>query len=290
MILFIALWILEALGYYSLGTPKTVQHQYPFQHFDVPDWVIGLGVFHVFYLIWNLFFLIETGSFIIGGTAVSWYYKRESAYSEASARYRKKHIGSVTVGAFFLALLGLIKFIYDLVTPEQKEGEKGLLASYKKCCDCICCLCTSYLFKWFNSGAYTVTNLVGDSYCTAAGRAFTVRINNIATSSIVAIVQTIFTFLIRLGITFLTVFVIYLLIQYIPSFRDKIQDATLILVIVGLIAFTISCFFISVYSDAMDAIYTTYLLESEQHGDVTNCPKELQEFLHEAEEGNAAYK
>lgn len=191
MVLFIALWILEALGYYSLGTPKTVEHQYPFQHFDVPDWIVGVGVFHVFYLIWDLFFLIETGSFIIGGAAVSWYYKRDSPYGEASARYRKKHMGSVSLGSFFMALLGIIKFIYELVTPEQKEGETGLLASYKKCCDCICCLCTGYLFKWFNSGAFTVINLVGDSYCTAAGRAFTVRINSIATSSIVAIVQTV---------------------------------------------------------------------------------------------------
>lgn len=191
MVLFIALWILEALGYYSLGNPSTAEHQYPFQHFDVPNWILAVGVFHVFYLIWNLFFLIETGSFIIGGAAVSWYYKRDAPYGEASARYRKKHIGSVVLGAFFMALLGLIKFIYELVTPEQKEGEKGLLASYKKCCDCICCLCTSYLFKWFNNGAYSVINLKGDSYCTAAGRAFTVRINSIATSSIVAIVQTV---------------------------------------------------------------------------------------------------
>jgi hypothetical protein len=76
----------------------------------------------------------------------------------------------------------------------------------------------------------------------------------------------------------------------VPSFRETVKDATLLLVIVGLIAFTISCFFISVYSDAMDAIYTTYLLEAEEGGDVTRCPPELQEFLHEAEKGESAYK
>lgn len=93
-----------------------------------------------------------------------------------------------------------------------------------------------------------------------------------------------------MGITFLTVFVVYLIIQYVPKFRDTVQDATLILVIVGLIGFTISCFFISVYSDAMDAIYTTYLLESEEGGDINHCPAELQEFLQEAEKGESAYK
>jgi hypothetical protein len=197
MIIFIALWILEALGYYSLGTPKTGTHQYPFQHFDVPNWILAVAAFHVFYLIWTLFFLIESGSFIVGGAAVSWYYKRDNPYGESSERYRKRHIGSVTLGSFFMALLGIIKFVYELITPEQKEGETGILAKYKKVCDCICCLCTSYLFNWFNSGAFTVVHLAGDSYCTAAGHAFSLRIRNIGTSSIVSIVQVVTTSLFR---------------------------------------------------------------------------------------------
>jgi len=39
------------------------------------------------------------------------------------------------------------------------------------------------------------------------------------------------------------------------------QDSTFLLVLVGLAAFAISCFFISIYSEAMEAIYTTYLLD-----------------------------
>ena len=120
MIIFIVLWILEALGFYSLGTPTTGQHQYPFQHFSIPTWILVIGGFHVFYLIWGLFFLIETGSFIIGGAAVSWYYKQDSPYGQASERYRKKHIGSVCLGSFLMALLGILKFLYELITPEQK--------------------------------------------------------------------------------------------------------------------------------------------------------------------------
>jgi len=33
MLAFVILWILEALGYYSLGTPIHEKHQLPFQHF-----------------------------------------------------------------------------------------------------------------------------------------------------------------------------------------------------------------------------------------------------------------
>ena len=82
----------------------------------------------------------------------------------------------------------------------------------------------------------------------------------------------------------MTVFVVYLLIQYVPKYRETIQDASLILIIVGLIAFTIASFFVSVYSDAMDSIYVTFLLDN-YDGDNSNkyCPAELKEFLDEAE-------
>jgi hypothetical protein len=116
-ILFVALWILEALGFYSLGTPVHTPNQYPFQHFETGNTIIALGVVHIFYLFWGIFFLIETSSFLIIGTAASWYYKRESPYSETSERYRWKHMGSVCLGAFFKALLGFIKFMYELLTP-----------------------------------------------------------------------------------------------------------------------------------------------------------------------------
>jgi len=79
MIFFLALWILEFLGYYSLGTPSTENHQLPFARFDIPTYVYIIGGFHIFYLFWTLLFLIDTGSFIVGGAACSWYYHQGSA-------------------------------------------------------------------------------------------------------------------------------------------------------------------------------------------------------------------
>ena len=58
MILFLAVWVLEALGYYSLGTPVTAPHQYPFQHFETTWTIKALGIVHVFFLFWVMFFLV----------------------------------------------------------------------------------------------------------------------------------------------------------------------------------------------------------------------------------------
>ncbi len=152
--------------------------------------IIALIVVHIFYLFWGIFFLIETSSFLIIGTAASWYYKRESPYSETSERYRWKHMGSVAIGAFFKALIGFIKFMYEVLTPEDAKDENSWSAKFKKCCDCFCCLCLK-LFDWLNCGAYTVVNIVGDSYCDSAMLSASLRINNLASSAILLSLQTV---------------------------------------------------------------------------------------------------
>ena len=77
MVIFIILWILEALGYYSLGTPIHEKHQLPFQHFETSGGIKALGLFHVFQLLWVLLFLVATNDFIVCGAACSWYFQRE---------------------------------------------------------------------------------------------------------------------------------------------------------------------------------------------------------------------
>lgn len=130
------------------------------------------------------------------------------------------------------------------------------------------------LFDWLNCGAYAVVNITGDTYCSSALKAASLRLNNLAASAILTVLSTVFTVIVRLGITALTVLAVYLIATRVDTFKEKLDDPTLILVIVGLSAFAISCFFIAVYSDAMESIYTTYLLDAEAGGKQgSNCPK-----------------
>lgn len=63
------------------------------------------------------------------------------------------------------------------------------MSSYKKFCDCLCCLCVTYLFSCFNSGAYTFINLSGRTYCDSAFEVLAVKIKDIATTSVVTVLQ-----------------------------------------------------------------------------------------------------
>ena len=55
---FLVLWVLQALGFYSLGTPYHTKHQYPFAHFRITAWIEVLFAVHIIFLLWTLSFLI----------------------------------------------------------------------------------------------------------------------------------------------------------------------------------------------------------------------------------------
>ena len=180
---FLVLWVLQALGFYSLGVPYHTTHQYPFAHFKITAWIKILFAVHVIFLLWTLMFLIETSTFIVGGTATDWYYKRESPYTDASLRYRKKHMGSVIFGAFLLIIFGILRLIYEALYPQSVDQPN----CWQKCCNCLCCCCTK-IFDWFTTGAFTVINVRGTAFCDSGFEAFSLKLNSLSTSSVVAIV------------------------------------------------------------------------------------------------------
>jgi hypothetical protein len=75
-LLFTAYCIALAVAFYSLGKPvPNLRGVYPFQHYYLTIYVKMLIGVHVLYFIWGLFFIIETCSFIVVGSAVNWYFK-----------------------------------------------------------------------------------------------------------------------------------------------------------------------------------------------------------------------
>ena len=76
LLAYLVLWILQALGYYSMGVPVHEEKQLPFQHFQTTTFVKAMLPIHIFHLFWVVCFLIETNDFIVCGAAASWYYQR----------------------------------------------------------------------------------------------------------------------------------------------------------------------------------------------------------------------
>ena len=136
--------------------------------------------------------MISASEFLIGGTASGWYFKQESPYCDTSRRFFGKHMGSVCAGSFLLALIGFIKLVYTLLAPDPDKEHTGCVATYRKCCDCLCCLCIGKLFDWLNTGAYTWINMAGDTYCDSAFNALAIRMKNAAASGVLYVLSIVF--------------------------------------------------------------------------------------------------
>lgn len=59
-------------------------------------------------------------------------------------------------------------------------------------------------------------------------------------------------------------------------------DTTFANILIGIIGFAIASFFVSLYSEAMEAIYVCYLIDKDAGGAEDKAPEELKEFLKEA--------
>ncbi len=106
-------------------------------------------------------------------------------------------MGSVAMGSFFLALIGFIKFMYTMLAPDENTEHTGFFYYLRKCCDCLCCLCIGAIFEWFNAGAYTWINMAGDSYCTSGINSFSLRAKHLASTSVMAILEVVLSYLCR---------------------------------------------------------------------------------------------
>jgi hypothetical protein len=162
------------MGLYSLGIPTNQEKQLPFQHFRFTGIVKATISLHIFQLIWVTAFLVETCNFIVSGAITNWYHHQSQPLKLSYVRFLKYHTGSVAVGSFLTSLFGLLRFGYELLSPENPT-EAGCKLKCKQFCDCCCCLCVKFIFDCFNTGAYTLIHLSGERYCRSAGRAVELR-------------------------------------------------------------------------------------------------------------------
>ena len=80
-------------------------------------------------------------------------------------------------------------------------------------------------------------------------------------------VTQLFSTLVKVAITAVTLLIGYLFLHHAEPYKSQVSDLTAPMVVIGVIAFSVSWFFVAFYSDSMEAIYTCYLVESETRGE-----------------------
>lgn len=112
-VLFVYFWLFLTFAFYTQQAPTKQQYALPFQHFQLTAAAIAGLVLAILHLIWSLFLLIHSGTFIATGTIVNWSFNRDKPYTYSYRTFFASHLGSVCAGSLLTALLGPFKLELD---------------------------------------------------------------------------------------------------------------------------------------------------------------------------------
>jgi hypothetical protein len=88
------------------------------------------------------------------------------------------------------------------------------------------------------------------------------------------------------GITALTVLICYIILKNVDPYKTQVADTTFANIIIAVIGFAISSFFVSLYTQGMESIYVCYL--SDRAGGRSNlAPEELRDFIDQVKGGGS---
>lgn len=145
---------------------------------DLVFWVFLFGTF------WIIAFIISVESFTVAATACLWYFSGQgSDTAEAQDTSGvglglgwafKYHMGSLALGSFLIALITLIKIIFEYYVKkcEAIAGENSDIYKILTCCMRCCIWCLDSCIKFISENAYIQVALKGSTFCEGAHYSF----------------------------------------------------------------------------------------------------------------------
>lgn len=152
-------------------------------------------LFHTFGVLWNIALIQSANNFIIAGATCIWYYNNQDDGKSPISRpiwwLFRYHLGTVSFGAFILAIVWALRIIFEYIEVKFSKNyfdfffqEKTKSAQDNKMVKCVaCCVrcvlhCAERFVKFFNKHAFAETVMKGTGFCTSAQEAMKVIICN----------------------------------------------------------------------------------------------------------------
>jgi len=135
-LIFMGVWIVGTIYLYSCGEIFK-RGDYPFANVTWNQNTRYMWYFNMFAILWIVAFFISSGDFIIGASCCIWYYNQGGNSSEKKEEknvakssypiytaYRwlyTKHLGSIALGSFLLAVVWAVRLIMAYIHKKLKD-------------------------------------------------------------------------------------------------------------------------------------------------------------------------
>ena len=187
------------------------------------------------------------------------------------------HCGSVSFGAFLIALITMIRVIFEYLAKKYEAMGNKDGALYKAVTCCIRCVlwCLDKYVKFITKNAFIQIALSNVSFCSAAFKSFYLIIRHAGKFGSAVIIGWIMMMLGKGTIMASSAYITLLVVQY--SYPE-VQQPFIPAVIILAVAYLVGSLFLSIFSFTCTAILHCYILD-EDTGGSKFTPKSLQSFL-----------
>lgn len=282
-------WIFVAIYIFAMNNIVAGDSNGPIPNVEWTSTAIGLMAYHVVGLFWNHAFIVSLSQFIISSSVCLWYFGQGKSQVESSTIWKSVkrsfyHLGSIALGSFIIALVGIIKLIFEYIAKRVKSQETGPLANAKVsfCASCCACMvaCFEKSLKFVTKHAYIQMAMTSESFCAASEDAFHLLLRNALRFGTVHGLASVFMLLGQLVVSVGATFIGYLIITKTDHFTEAIYSPFLPTILFFLSSLSVAHVFMGVYETSADTIIHCYAMDDEIHdGEVKYAPKALRDFV-----------
>lgn len=226
---------------------------------------------HLFSGFWQLAFFLSYSTFVVTTAACVWYFSIDRNNPKAPVWKGFKwgifwHLGSLALGSLLLAIVWVIQVILAYI--HQKIKEQGATNTAVNCLmNCLHCLadCFERFIRFLNQHAYVEIVLRSTSFCPSALKALSVIASNVLRfSTLSGLVRLLMVFG-KFFITFLVLIIAHFMLQFQTYLHKTVFETYAPLIVVFIIAWTVSSLFVHVYENASDSLLHCYCYDELIH-------------------------
>lgn len=291
---FMVYWTISAVYLYSIGEPE-FQKDSLVANIKWSDSTNYMMWYFLFGLFWVVAFFICLQQFIIAAMTCMWYFSGQGAEmsdqpGEVSMCMALRwgvwyHCGSIAFGAFLIAVITMIRVVFEYLAKKYEQVGNKDNAIYKAVTCCIRCVlwCLDKYVKFITKNAFIQIALRNVNFCSAAWSSFFLILRHAGRFSSAMIIGWI---MMMLGKGTIMATSAYITILVVQSSYPEVAQPYLPAAIILVVAYLVGSLFLSIFSFACTAILHCFIMD-EDTGGSQNSPESLKPFLEYNDEQNA---
>jgi choline transporter-like protein 2/4/5 len=239
------------------------------------NWRIYAHLFNLLMFLWTFGFISAIAFMTLALCGVYWYWSNPgdhktpppSAVTRALCTTLRYHMGTVAIGSLLVALIQLARVVLVILEQRMKELHNRTEAARFLFKVLNCCL--AYLervVKFINKNGYIMCAMQGSNFVTSARDALNLLAANALSVGAVTVIAEYVMLFGKVLVTIATMILTYLIIQA-ANKDDGLTGGWVILLIVMIVAFLVSCLFANVFAVCIDTVLLCYCYDRKEDGE-----------------------